>query len=60
MGQYYLIANMDKKEVLTLEGRFPGMKLLEIADDTKTSIAITNIIAGNNTLLLILSTNSNL
>lgn len=45
MGQYYLIANMDKKEVLTLEGRFPGMKLLEIADDTKTSIAITNIIA---------------
>ena len=45
MGQYYLIANMDKKEVLTIDGCFPGMKLLEIADNINTSLAVTNILA---------------
>ena len=45
MGQYYLIANMDKKEVLCINGRFPGMKLLEIAYSDTDSIAIVNQIA---------------
>ena len=42
MGQYYLAANMDKKEVLCVNGRFPGMKLLEIAINEENSLAILN------------------
>ena len=42
MGQYYLIANMDKKEVMCIDGRFPGMKLLEIACSDTDSAAIVN------------------
>ncbi len=42
MGQYYLVANMDKKEVLCINGRFPGMKLLEIAINKEDSLAILN------------------
>ena len=42
MGQYYLAANMDKKEVLCVNGRFPGMKLLEIAINKENSLAILN------------------
>lgn len=45
MGQYYLIANMDKREVLCLDGRFPGMKLLEIACSKTDSNAVINQIA---------------
>lgn len=42
MGQYYLVANMDKKEVLCVNGRFPGMKLLEIALNKEVALAILN------------------
>ncbi len=45
MGQYYLVANMDKQEVLTVNGRFPGMKLLEIATNESNSLAILNLAA---------------
>ena len=45
MGQYYIIANIDKKESITINGRYPGMKLLEIAEGTIESRAVMNIIA---------------
>ena len=46
MGQYYTVANMDKKEVLCIEGQFIGGKLLEIAETASDSLAILNQIAG--------------
>ncbi len=46
MGQYYTLANMDKKEVLTIEGKFIGGKLIEIAQTEAYSRAILNQIAG--------------
>ena len=46
MGQYYTVANMDKKEVLCIEGKFIGGKLLEIAETASDSLAILNQIAG--------------
>ncbi len=46
MGQYYTVANMDKKEVLCVEGKFIGGKLLEIAETAEDSLAILNQIAG--------------
>ena len=45
MGQYYLVANMDKREVLQVKGRFPGKKLLEIAETAIASQAILNQLA---------------
>ena len=46
MGQYYIAANIDKRESITINGRYPGMKLLEIAEGTIESRAIINMIAG--------------
>ena len=46
MGQYYTVANMDKKEVLCINEKFIGGKLLEIAETTTDSLAILNQIAG--------------
>ncbi len=46
MGQYYTVANMDKKEVLCIEGKFIGGKLLEISETASDSLAILNQIAG--------------
>ena len=46
MGQYYTVANMDKKEVLCVEGKFIGGKLLEIAETATECFAILNQIAG--------------
>ena len=46
MGQYYTVANMDKKEVLCMNGHFIGGKLLEIAETASDSLAILNQIAG--------------
>ena len=31
MGQYYLVANMDKKEVLCIDDKIIGGKLIEIS-----------------------------
>ncbi|MGB4090940.1 MAG: hypothetical protein WBK46_03220 [Ruminococcus flavefaciens] len=45
MGQYYYIANMDKKEYLLVNRRAPGRKLLEIAMDRNAAQAILNRIA---------------
>lgn len=45
MGQYYTVANMDKKEVLCIEGKFIGGKLLEISETASNSLAILNQIA---------------
>lgn len=52
MGQYYTVANMDMKEVLCIEGKFIGGKLLEIAETASDSFAILNQIAvrGRETL----------
>lgn len=38
---------MDKREVMQVNGRFPGMKLLEIAETKDDSVAILNMIAGD-------------
>ena len=46
MGQYYTVANMDKKEVLCVNGEHIGGKLLEIAETESDSLAILNQIAG--------------
>lgn len=46
MGQYYTVANMDKKEVLCVEGKFIGGKLLEIAETATECFVILNQIAG--------------
>ena len=46
MGQYYTVANMDKREVLCIEGKFIGGTLLEIAETASDSLAILNQIAG--------------
>ena len=47
MGQYYTVANMDKKEVLCVKGKFIGGKLLEIAKTATECFAILNQIAGS-------------
>ena len=47
MGQYYVIANMDKKEALCLDGRYPGMKLMEISLQKDASRALLNQFAGS-------------
>ena len=46
MGQYYTIVNMDKKEVLCIEGKFIDGKLLEIAETASNSLAILNQLAS--------------
>lgn len=46
MGQYYILANMDKKEVLTIDGKLIIGKLLEISQTETESRAILNQIAG--------------
>ena len=45
MGQYYNVVNLDKKEVLLVEGKHPGRKLLEIAETKTESLGILNQIA---------------
>lgn len=46
MGQYYLVANMDKHEVLCIDGKDISGKLLEIAESKPCSLAVLNQIAG--------------
>ncbi len=46
MGQYYVLANMDKREVLTIDGKLLGGKLLEISQTETEYRAILNQIAG--------------
>lgn len=46
MGQYYTVANMNKKEVLCIDGKFIGGKLLEISETQAECRAIINQIAG--------------
>lgn len=45
MGQYYLIANMNKRELLCVNGKHPGLKLLEIAANKNDSLALINQMA---------------
>lgn len=46
MGQYYIIANMDKKEVMTLKGRLQEKKLMEMALDKTVVSGIMNLLTG--------------
>lgn len=46
MGQYYLAVNVDKKEMLCIDGKKIGGKLVEIAFNKKECSAILNQIAG--------------
>jgi len=45
MGQYYVVANLDKREILTVNGTLPGQKLMEIAQIDIESRAVLNQIA---------------
>lgn len=46
MGQYYYVANLDKMEVLCVDGTYNLGKLLEIAEKKDVSLAILNQMAG--------------
>ena len=45
MGQYYVVANLDRREILTANGTLPGQKLMEIAQIDIESRAVLNQIA---------------
>lgn len=46
MGQYYLVANIDKRERLCINGKKIGGKLMEIALERESVNAILNQMAG--------------
>lgn len=46
MGQYYYAANLDKMEVLCVDGTSHLGKLMDIAEGRRASFAILNQMAG--------------
>lgn len=45
MGQYYLVVNIDKREVLAADEKLIAGKLLEIAESKEKSCALMNMLA---------------